>query len=86
MATLTPEQKSLRGRIAANKRWSQDGDRKGQGKRGQAGLLARFERQVDPDGTLPKKERRRRAQNARAEHMARLSFLASKARSKAAQT
>lgn len=79
---LTPEQRALRARIAANARWSRDRDRKGQARRGQAGLLARFEAQVDPDGTLPAAERRRLAENARAEHMARLSFLASKARAR----
>lgn len=83
-ATLTPEQRSLRGRIAAHARWSRDGDRVGQAKKAQAGLLAKFEREVDPDGKLSPKERRRRAENARAGYMAQLSFLASKARAKKA--
>jgi hypothetical protein len=37
-------------------------------------LLARFEREVDPDASLPESERRRRAEAARKAHMARLAL------------
>ncbi|HLS55716.1 MAG TPA: hypothetical protein VK052_06545 [Zeimonas sp.] len=37
-----------------------------------AAFLARFERDVDPDGVLPAEERRRRAAHARRAYMARL--------------
>lgn len=40
--------------------------------RARATFLASFERQVDPDGSLPADERRRRAAHARAAHFARL--------------
>jgi hypothetical protein len=76
---LTPEQRSLRGRIAANTRWSRE-DGKPNAVRAQAGLLAKFVDQVDPDRVLPEDERLRRAEAARRAHMQRLAFLSSKAR------
>ena len=48
--------------------------------RGQAGLLARFEREVDADGTLTPAERHRRAESARKAHMLRLSAASAKVR------
>jgi hypothetical protein len=45
-----------------------------------AGQLARFDRLVDPDGTLPPEERARRARAALRSHMASLSLKASKAK------
>lgn len=78
--SLTPEQRAMRARIAAHTRWSKE-DPKPAASRGQAGLLARFEREVDPDGVLPPQERRRRAESLRRAHMARLALASSKARS-----
>jgi hypothetical protein len=45
---LTPEQLRIRGQIAGNERWAQSTatDRKANGIRGQAGLKARFEREI----------------------------------------
>ncbi|MGH3574069.1 MAG: hypothetical protein ACRDUW_19985 [Pseudonocardiaceae bacterium] len=43
-------------------------------------MLARFERQVDPDNTLAPAERARRAEAARRAHMQRLALASSKAR------
>jgi hypothetical protein len=82
-ATLTPEQRSLRGRIAA--RWSRE-DGKTNAQRAQAGLLAKFVDQVDPDRVLPEDERLRRAETARRAHMQRLAFLSSKARTARAES
>jgi hypothetical protein len=45
-----------------------------------AAFLARFEREVDPDGTLDPAERERRATEARTAHFARLSALGVAAR------
>jgi hypothetical protein len=84
-ATLTPEQRSLRGRIAANTRWSRE-DGKANAQRAQAGLLAKFVGQVDPDRVLPEDERLRRAEAARRAHMQRLAFLSSKARTARAES
>lgn len=81
MAGLTPEQRSQRARLAALTRWSNE-DPAANAERGQAGLLARFEREVDPNNELTPSERLRRAQAARRAHMARLAFRSSKARRK----
>lgn len=76
---LTAEQRVIRARIAALARWSKE-DPKPTAERGQAGLLAKFEREVDPDKVLPPEERRRRANVAQRLHMTKLAFAASKAR------
>ena len=76
---LTPEQRTMRARIAANTRWSREDPKPG-AERGQRGLHARFLREVDPDGTLPQAERERRAEAAYRAHMARLALASSKAR------
>jgi hypothetical protein len=47
---------------------------------GRAAFLARFDREVDPDGVLEPEERRRRAELARRAYFARLSVAAAKAR------
>ncbi len=45
-----------------------------------AGFMAKFEREVDPDGVLAPEERARRADAARRAHMARLALKSAKAR------
>lgn len=80
---LTPEQRSQRARLAALTRWSKE-DPSANASRGQAGLMARFERQVDPNNELAPAERQRRAEAARKAHMLSLAFKSSKARSKGA--
>ena len=45
-----------------------------------AGRMARFERQVDPDGVLPTAERKRRAQMALKAHMRKLAAKSAKVR------
>jgi len=79
---LTAAESSLRGKIAARSRWATAtaADRERQAAAGQGGLLAAFERQVDPDGVLPPAERARRAQSARTAHMLRLALASAKAR------
>jgi len=47
---------------------------------GRAAFLARFDREVDPDGTLDPKERQRRAEHARRVYFARLQLASAKAR------
>jgi hypothetical protein len=78
--TLPPAQRKLRAQIAANTRWSRE-DPAPAAARGQAGLQASFEKQVDPDGTLEPAERARRAECARKAHMQRLALASAKARS-----
>jgi hypothetical protein len=78
---LTPEQRTLRARLAAHARWSRE-DPTTNALRGQRGLIARFEREVDPDGTLLPVERARRAESARKAHFTRLQLASSRARSR----
>lgn len=81
--SLTPEQRRLRAQLAANVRWSRE-DPSVNARRAQAGLVARFEREVDPDGTLPPAERARRVECARKAHMQRLALASSRARKRRA--
>jgi hypothetical protein len=81
---LTPEQRRIRASIAAHTRWSAE-DPAANAARGQAGLLAKFERQIRAaDPTLPDAEVARRAESARQAHMARLALASSKARARRA--
>lgn len=77
---LTPEQRSLRARIAANTRWSAENG-KANAQRAQSGLRAKFRRQVEADSPgLSAAELDRRAEAAYRAHMGRLAFASSKAR------
>jgi hypothetical protein len=54
---MTPEQRRLRAKIAANARWSRPMARADQADAARSAVFARLERQVDPDGTLNPDER-----------------------------
>ena len=74
---LNPAQRTLRARAAA---WSLHARGGTSTEAATAAFLARFEREVDPDGTLPPQERARRAGYARKAYMTGLALKASKAR------
>lgn len=77
---LTPEQRRLRARQAALARWSRE-DPTDNARRAQAGLLDKFRREIteeQPDVTEP--ELTRRAEARRRQHMTRMSYAASRAR------
>lgn len=57
--------RSLQNRAAAHTRWSRCEDRKAALAPARSAFMARFENEVDPEGTLPAEERARRAENAR---------------------
>ena len=76
---MTPGERTLRARAAAYAMLAKHGSRKG-ALRGQAALLAKFERQVDPDRLLAPEERRLRALHARRAHMARLALASARSR------
>jgi len=76
---MTPGERTLRARAAAYEMHAKHGSLKAAIK-GQAALLAKFERQVDPDGQLTPEERRRRALHARRAHMARLALASARSR------
>lgn len=81
-AELTPAERTMRAKIAANARWAKatQSEREAQGKTARAGFDARFEDEVDPNRTLPPEERARRAANAKRAHMQRLALKSAKAR------
>lgn len=74
---LTAPQRSLRARAAAHALHAMGGTST---KAGTAAFLERFERQVDPDGSLTPEERSKRAAHARKSYMAGLALKASRAR------
>jgi hypothetical protein len=77
---LTPEQRHLRASVAAFERWSRE-DPAANAARGQAGLLARFDREArEAEPGLTEAEYARRAESARKAHMQRLALASSKAR------
>jgi hypothetical protein len=75
--TLSPSERSLRARAAAHALHAQGGTST---KAGTAAFLERFERAVDPDGSLPPEERARRAEHARKSYMSSLALKSSRAR------
>jgi hypothetical protein len=77
--SLTPQQRVLRARAAAHALHAQGGTNTGPAT---AASLARFERQVDPDGVLDPVERARRAAHARKSYMTTLALKASRARAR----
>lgn len=83
---MTPAENSARARIAAHTRWSREADRTAATEAARSGFLARFEREVDPDGVLDPAERAFRAEHARRAHMASLAFKARKTKRAAAKT
>ena len=81
---LTPSERSLRARLAAHESWARTGDRTARTAAGTAAFLDRFEREVDPDGTLDPADRARRAESARKAYFTRLALRSAQARRRAA--
>lgn len=77
---LTPEQRSLRARIASHVSWANTEDPKARTAPARSAFFDRFERAVDPDGVLDPADRRRRAEHARKAHMQRLALKSARAR------
>lgn len=78
---LDPERASLLGRIGAHRLHATHDSRELTAK-ARATFLSRFEREVDPDGTLAPEERRRRAEHAKKAHFAALALKSADARRK----
>lgn len=76
----TPNERALRARLAAHTSWANTPDRTARTAPARAGLMARFEAEVDPDGTLPPAERARRAESARKAYYTRLALRPAQAR------
>ena len=69
----------MRGRLAAHTRWRNE-DPAEASEAARQRQLDRFEREVDPDGTLPPADRARRAEHARKAYMLGLALKSAKAR------
>jgi len=79
MPELSPREAALRGRIGAYVLHARRDAREVTAP-ARAAFLARFEREVDPDGVLPEGERRRRSLAARKAYFARLALQSARAR------
>lgn len=77
---LSAEQRRLRASAAAYAQWSREPDPTARTARARSAFLDRFEREVDPDGTLPTDVRARMAEQARKSYFAKLALASSRAR------
>ena len=80
---LTPEQRSLRARLAAHSLHAKV-DSVAHTAPAREAFLARFEAEVDPEGVLPEHERKRRAEHARTAYFTKLALASSRARRRTA--
>lgn len=76
---MTPTERSIRARIGAYSLHAQGRTNTGPAR---DAFMARFEREVDPDGVLPPRERAKRAKAARSAYFARLALKSARKRSK----
>lgn len=76
----TASERSLIASIAAHESWARTEDRAARTAPGRKAMLDKFERQVDPDGTLLPAERAIRAEHARKAHFKRLALKSAQAR------
>jgi hypothetical protein len=70
----------LRAQLAAHVSWAKEEDPSARTKPARDAFFARFEREVDPDGTMDPVERGKRAEHLRKAHMLRMSLASAKAR------
>lgn len=80
--SLSPSERTLRARLAAHTLHSRV-DSSAHTEPGRKAFLARFEREVDPEGKLPEAERARRAEQARRAYFTRLALKSAQARRRA---
>lgn len=73
---------STAGRIGAHVSWSRTTDRAARTAPARSAFMVRFEREVDPDGSLPEDERRQRAEHAKRAYMQRLAQSSARARAR----
>lgn len=70
----------LRAQLAAHESWARTEDRTARTAPARDAFMARFERQVDPDGVLSPQERTIRAEHAKKAHFLRLALKSAQAR------
>lgn len=72
--------RALRASIAAHTSWAKTADPTARTAPARRAFLDKFEREVDPDGTLDPADRARRAESLRKAHFARLALKSAAAR------
>lgn len=77
---LSPELRTLRAQLAAHTKWANTDDPVEATAPARKAFNDRFEKQVDPDGTLDPEERARRAESARKAYFTQLAFKSARAR------
>lgn len=82
MTSESPAERALRARSAAYAKWAMTPDREAATAKARTAARNRFEKLVDPDGTLPADERERRADMARRAFYADMARKSAKARRK----
>jgi len=80
MPANNSSERVLQARLAAHVLHAKVADPAGHTAPARKAFLDRFEREVDPDGTLSEVERKRRAEHARKAYFARLALASVKAR------
>lgn len=85
MTGMTPEQRTMRARVAANISWAKTSDPSARTAAARQAMLSKFERDVDPDGTMDPVERARRAAALRKAHFTRMAYKSARARAKRKQ-
>ncbi|MBA9003705.1 hypothetical protein [Thermomonospora cellulosilytica] len=86
---MTPEQRSLRARIAVNTSWANTRDRAARTANGTAASpasLSYWEKRVDPDGVMDERTRALAAENARKAHYQRMALKSVQARAEKRRT
>jgi hypothetical protein len=78
--------KDINRRIAAEISWARTHDRTARTRPARETFLKRFEKEVDPDGTLPPEERRQRAEHAKRAYMLQLAKRSAAARKLSSST
>lgn len=75
----------MRAQLAAHDSWARTEDRNARTAPARQAMLDKFEREVDPDGSLTPAERARRAEHARKAHFTRLALKSAQSRRRAAE-
>ena len=80
MPARTPSERSQAASIMAHQSWANTPDPSARTAPGRAALLAKFECEADPDGTLDPAERARRADHLRKAHFRRMALRSAQTR------
>lgn len=81
-APLTPRERQLQAQMASFASWAQTSDRSARTAKARRAALSRFEREVDPDGTMDPVERAQRAAAARSAHFTAMAYKSARARAR----